>query len=145
MEMHKEALLNARNTIILVAVFITTVTFAAGIAPPGGVYQEGPMKGKSGDNNIALFTSLSIVIVLVSIIPFKKKPHMRLLSIAHKVMWVAIAFMASGYVIAIWVILPHSEGMQWLSVMLIALGGSSLGTIFIGLSVLLVEHWPRKF
>ncbi|RYR31028.1 hypothetical protein Ahy_B01g055813 [Arachis hypogaea] len=128
MEMHKEALLNARNTIILVAVFITTVTFAAGIAPPGGVYQEGPMKGKSGD-----------------IIPFKKKPHMRLLSIAHKVMWVAIAFMASGYVIAIWVILPHSEGMQWLSVMLIALGGSSLGTIFIGLSMLLVEHWPRKF
>ncbi|KAL4395462.1 hypothetical protein S83_005788 [Arachis hypogaea] len=95
-------------------------------------------------NSIALFTSLSIVIVLVSIIPFKRKPHMRLLSIAHKVMWVAIAFMASVYVTATWVILPHSEGMQWLSVMLIALGCGSLGTIFIGLSVMQVEHWPRK-
>ncbi|RYR74005.1 hypothetical protein Ahy_A02g008606 [Arachis hypogaea] len=96
-------------------------------------------------NNIALFISLSIVIVLVSIIPFKRKPHMRLLSIAHKIMWVAIAFMASGYVTATWMILPHSEGMQWLSVILIALGGGSLGTIFIGLTVILVERWLRKF
>ncbi|XLR38721.1 hypothetical protein HN51_025881 [Arachis hypogaea] len=78
MEMHKEALLNARNTIILVAVLIATVTFGAGIAPSGGVYQEGPMKGSQ---------------------------------------WDAVAIC----------------------------GGGSLGTIFMGLSVMLVEHWLRKF
>ncbi|MED6197357.1 hypothetical protein PIB30_055772 [Stylosanthes scabra] len=155
-EIHKEALLNARNTIIIVAALIATVTFASGITPPGGVYQEGPMKGKSMVatttafkvfticNNIALFTSLSIVIVLVSIIPFKRKPQMRLLRVTHKIMWVAIGFMSTGYVAATWVILPHDEGMQWLSVVLIALVGTSLITIFIGLSVMLVEHWLRK-
>lgn len=155
-EMHREATVNARNTIIIVAVLIATVTFAAGISPPGGVYQEGTVKGESMvgkttafkvfviSNNIALFTSLSIVIVLVSIIPFRRKAHKRLLTISHKVMWVAVAFMATGYVAGIWVILPHSREMQWLSVVLLALGGGSLGTIFIGLNVMMVEHWLRK-
>ena len=59
-------------------------------------------------------------------------------------MWVAVAFMSTGYVAGTWVILTHSPEMQWLSVVLLAVGGGSLGTIFIGLSVMLVDHWLRK-
>jgi hypothetical protein len=95
-------------------------------------------------NNIALFTSLSIVVVLVSIIPFRRKAQMRLLMVAHKVMWVSVAFMATAYVAATWVVVPHSQGSDWLFVTLLAVSGGSLGVIFIGLGVMLVEHWLRK-
>ena len=69
---------------------------------------------------------------------------MRLLVVAHKAMWVAVAFMATSYVAATWAILPRSEGTEFLLVVLLAVGGATLGTIFIGLVVLLVEHWLRK-
>ncbi|KAL1205035.1 Ankyrin repeat-containing protein ITN1 [Cardamine amara subsp. amara] len=155
-EMHIEALQNARNTIAVVAVLIASVAYAGGINPPGGVYQEGPWRGKSvvGKttafkvfaicNNIALFTSLCIVILLVSIIPYKRKPLKRLLVTTHRMMWISVGFMATAYVAASWVTIPRCKETQWLFPAIIAVAGGALTVLFAYLGVETICHWFKK-
>ncbi|EFH68819.1 ankyrin repeat family protein [Arabidopsis lyrata subsp. lyrata] len=147
---------NARNTIAIVAVLIASVAYAGGINPPGGVYQDGPWRGKSlvGKttafkvfaicNNIALFTSLCIVILLVSIIPYKRKPLKKLLVATHRMMWVSVGFMATAYIAASWVTIPHYDGTRWLFPAIIAVAGGALTVLFSYLGVETIGHWFKK-
>ncbi|CAN8305658.1 unnamed protein product [Cochlearia groenlandica] len=155
-KMHIEALQNARNTIAIVAVLIASVAYAGGINPPGGVYQEGQWRGKSTVgkttafkifaicNNIALFTSLCIVILLVSIIPYKRKPLKRLLVATHRMMWVSVGFIATAYLAASWVIIPHHNGTRWLLSAIVVVAVGVLFVLFSYLGVETIGHRTRK-
>ncbi|XVF35452.1 hypothetical protein REPUB_Repub18cG0147300 [Reevesia pubescens] len=154
LELQNEGLRNARNTITVVAVLIATVTFAAGINPPGGFNQT---TGKSilgrhtsfkvfmVCNIVALFLSLGIVIFLLSIIPFRRKSMMKLLAVTHKVMWVSTSFMAAAYIAATWTIMPRGQGSVWVLVAVVSIGGGCTMAIFTGLAVLLARHLHRKW
>ncbi|CAF1861033.1 unnamed protein product [Brassica oleracea var. botrytis] len=66
-EMHIEALQNARNTIAIVAVLIASVSYAGGINPPGGVYDDGPWRGKSIVGNTTPFKVMIYIYINVSV------------------------------------------------------------------------------
>ncbi|XP_050227922.1 ankyrin repeat-containing protein At5g02620-like [Mercurialis annua] len=156
LEIQTEGLRNARNTITIVAVLIATVTFAAGINPPGGINQNNgkAILGMKTSfkvfvvcNVVALFMSIGIVIFLVSIIPFRRKSMMKLLALTHKVMWVSMSFMAAAYVAGMWTILPHGNGWGgiWVLVAIMGIGGGCTAGICMGLGYLLAQHWIRKW
>ncbi|CAN6806889.1 hypothetical protein HID58_051419 [Brassica napus] len=155
-EMQLEALQSARNTLAIVAVLIASVTFTCGLNPPGGVYQEGFSIGKSTagktiafmifwiSNSIALFTSVSMVILLLSIIPYREDSLLKFLVIAHWMMWVAVAAMASAYVSAGLVTLPHFGETNWLIYATVAIASLTLGGMFVYLRFNLAKCMFRK-
>lgn len=152
-ELQSEGLRNARKTITVVAVLIATVTFAAGINPPGGFNQLSgkALLGKSAAfkvflvcNIVALFLSLGIVNVLVSVIPFKRKTMMKLMVATHKVMWISTFFMASAYIAAIWAIMPQGKGSNWVLTEVVVIGGGCTLAVFLSLGILLVRQMQRK-
>lgn len=154
LDLQNEGLRNARKTVTIVAVLIATVTFAAGINPPGGFSQENG-KAIRGDraafkvfmvcNIVALFLSIGVVNVLVSIIPFTRKTMMKLMTATHKVMWLSTLFMTAAYIAAIWTIMPEKRGDRWVSVELVVFGGGCTIVVFFGLGLLLARHWHNKY
>ena len=49
----------------------------------------------------------------------------------------------SGYPASTWVIIPR-KGTEWIFVVLLSIGGGTIGTCFLGLTVMMIEHWIRK-
>ncbi|GKV44873.1 hypothetical protein SLEP1_g52014 [Rubroshorea leprosula] len=73
-----------------------------------------------------------MVIFLLSIIPFRRKPRMKLLSVTHEVMWVSTSSIAAAYIAATWTVLPSGRGSEWILVAVVSIGGGCTVSIFMG-------------
>ncbi|KAG9448725.1 hypothetical protein H6P81_008690 [Aristolochia fimbriata] len=115
---HEEWLTETKGALMIVAILIATVTYQAGLYPPGGVLQkdsdstEGLSLAQrpglavlglsdrqsyiffSTFNTLGFLSSLSIILMLVSGFPLEQELFMRVLMV---ITWVAISSMALTY------------------------------------------------
>uniref|UniRef100_A0A5B7BXN1 Putative Ankyrin repeat family protein n=1 Tax=Davidia involucrata TaxID=16924 RepID=A0A5B7BXN1_DAVIN len=168
---HTDWLGRKRSALMVVASLIATVAFQAAISPPGGVWQDSYLVDSNGNpvenphdagksvmaynipqaygqfmifNTIAFLASLSIILLLISGLPLKRR---RWMWIQMVIMWIAITAQTITYFLTLIHMSPKEvEGvlfnltrisvLTWLSIM---------GVVFIG-NVIRATLWLlRKY
>lgn len=128
-KLHREGINNATNSVTVVAVLFATVAFAAIFTVPGGDTDQGTavVVGTSSFkiffifNAIALFTSLAVVVVQITLVRGETKAERRVVEIINKLMWLAsvctsVAFMASSYIVV-------GRKYEWAAIVITVVGG----------------------
>ncbi|KVI09758.1 Ankyrin repeat-containing protein [Cynara cardunculus var. scolymus] len=128
-KLHREGINNATNSVTVVAVLFATVAFAAIFTVPGGDDNDGmavvvnrvSFKIFFIFNAIALFTSLAVVVVQITLVRGETKAERRVVEVINKLMWLAsvctsVAFMASSYIVV-------GQKYEWAAILITVVGG----------------------
>lgn len=162
---HNDWLGRKRSALMVVASLIATVAFQAAITPPGGVWQDDITQDAAPHtagtsimankkhfqygqfmifNTIAFLASLSIILLLISGLPIKKR---RWMWIQMVIMWVAITAQVITYFLALEYMSPaNTRGMLHDVVQISVLSWLCLmGVVFVG-NVVRMNLWIlRKY
>ncbi|KAH7855998.1 hypothetical protein Vadar_031492 [Vaccinium darrowii] len=128
-KLHREGINNATNSVTVVAVLFATVAFAAIFTVPGGDLDSGEAVVANTSsfkiffifNAIALFTSLAVVVVQITLVRGETKAERRVVEVINKLMWLAsvctsVAFMASSYIVV-------GRRYEWAAILITLVGG----------------------
>ncbi|MFQ6642784.1 hypothetical protein Gotur_017335 [Gossypium turneri] len=118
-----------RDSLMVVASLMATMSFQAGLTPPGGLWQDdftGAATERSHEagtsiiadtnqsyysqylaaNTISFMASMSIILLLITGLPFKRRLFMWILTV---IVWIAISSMGFTYRISLLVFTPKSQ------------------------------------
>ncbi|KAH9767917.1 hypothetical protein WN944_018352 [Citrus x changshan-huyou] len=128
-KLHREGINNATNSVTVVAVLFATVAFASIFTVPGGdddngkavVVRRASFKIFFIFNAIALFTSLAVVVVQITLVRGETKAEKRVVEVINKLMWLAsvctsVAFIASSYIVV-------GRRHEWAAILVTVVGG----------------------
>ncbi|KAJ3682769.1 hypothetical protein LUZ60_012996 [Juncus effusus] len=128
-KLHREGINNATNSVTVVAVLFATVAFAAIFTVPGGNDNHGvAVANKTMSfkvffifNAIALFTSLAVVVVQITLVRGETKAERRVVEVINKLMWLAsvcttVAFISSAYIVV-------GRKFEWAALLVTLIGG----------------------
>ncbi|KAH6761359.1 hypothetical protein C2S51_018308 [Perilla frutescens var. frutescens] len=133
MKQHSNWLEQKKSALMIVAILIATMAFQVGVNPPSGVWQDDKLLDSEGNlvsdphnagesilgtkwarqyslfyvsNTIAFVASLSIILLLISGLPLRRKLFMWILMV---ITWIAITAIALCYAIAVDAVTPYDN------------------------------------
>ncbi|KAG8376463.1 hypothetical protein BUALT_Bualt09G0066100 [Buddleja alternifolia] len=144
-KLHREGINNATNSVTVVAVLFATVAFAAIFTVPGGdgddgmavVVNRSSFKVFFISNALALFTSLAVVVVQITVVRGEIKSERRVVEVINKLMWLAsvctsVAFIASAYIVV-------GRHHKWAAILVTVIGGVTMAGVLSAMTYYVVK------
>ncbi|KAK9733457.1 hypothetical protein RND81_04G068800 [Saponaria officinalis] len=144
--LHREGINNATNSVTVVAVLFATVAFAAIFTVPGGDLDTGEAVIANTTsfkvffifNAIALFTSLSVVVVQITLVRGETKSARRVVEVINKLMWLAsicttVSFISSSYIVV-------GRRNRWAAVFVTVIGASIMAGVLGTMTYFVVKY-----
>lgn len=159
-----------RDSIMVVAILIATMAFQAAVSPPGGLWQDNLTVDSQGNsvpdphhagesvmsythpkyfrnfirvNTVAFVSSLSIILLLISGLPFKRRFFMWFLMVT---MWLTVTSIAVTYGVAILVTTPekYKQSLSHVVETAITVWCCVMGILLLGNTFRLIDKWLRR-
>ncbi|XP_022869723.1 ankyrin repeat-containing protein ITN1-like, partial [Olea europaea var. sylvestris] len=144
-KLHREGINNATNSVTVVAVLFATVAFAAIFTVPGGDDDNGmavmvhspSFKVFFISNAVALFTSLAVVVVQITVVRGEITSERRVVEVINKLMWLAsvcttVAFIASSYIVV-------GRRNKWAAILVTVIGGVTMAGVLSAMTYYVVK------
>ncbi|EEF28120.1 ankyrin repeat-containing protein, putative [Ricinus communis] len=148
--LHREGINNATNSVTVVAVLFATVAFAAIFTVPGGDDNNGMavmVKSPSFKiffifNAIALFTSLAVVVVQITVVRGETKSERRVIEVINKLMWLAsvcttVAFISSSYIVV-------GRHNRWAAILVTVVGGVIMAGVLTAMTYYVMKSRRKR-
>ncbi|KAJ6832882.1 ankyrin repeat-containing protein [Iris pallida] len=149
-KLHREAVQNTINSVTMVAVLVASIAFVAIFNLPGGNVQEGPEVGKANVagaagfrvfcllNATALFISLSVVVVQITLVAWETGAQKQVVTVVNKLMWVACLSTCGAFISLAFVVVGKES--SWMAVTITSIGGPVMVGTLVLMSYLVLRQ-----
>ncbi|KAG1334178.1 putative Ankyrin repeat-containing protein [Cocos nucifera] len=141
-KLHREAVQNTINSVMVVAVLIASIAFMAIFNLPGQYSQQGPDVGEANIaekmgfrvfcllNATALFISLAVVVVQITLVAWETGAQKLVVSVVNKLMWAACLSTCAAFLSLAYVVVGNKD--SWMAITITSIGGPIMvGTLLL--------------
>lgn len=148
--LHRLGVYNTTNSVTVVAVLFASVAFASIFVLPGGDRDDGSAAAIGSVsfkiffifNAIALFTSLAVVVVQITIVRGELKSEKRVVKVINKLMWLASVCTTVSFLAASFIVLGQRN--IWAAILVTCIGGTIMAGVLTALIYYILKRKRKQ-